>query len=73
MKNVLILIILLCLGQTSLAQDNPDSTEPETNRPVPVKESTSGEKEPAPVIWPQPFKPSEEIGADSQISFPTDI
>ena len=25
------------------------------------------------VVWPKPFKPSEEIGADSQISFPTDI
>ncbi len=26
-----------------------------------------------PVVWPKPFEPSEEIGADSQISFPTDI
>lgn len=26
-----------------------------------------------PTVWPQPFKPSEEVGADSQVSFPTDI
>ncbi len=26
-----------------------------------------------PAVWPKPFEPSEEIGADSQISFPTDI
>ncbi len=47
-----------------------------------VKEPAGGEatREPAPpqspaetVVWPPPFKPSEEIGADSQISFPTDI
>ncbi len=26
-----------------------------------------------PMVWPQPFQPSEEVGADSEVSFPTDI
>lgn len=73
MKNVLILIILLGFGQSSLAQDNLDSADSERDRPATKIESTNNDTKPAPVIWPKPFKPSEEIGADSQISFPTDI
>ena len=47
---------------------------------VKVPASSEVAREPGPqqspaetVVWPKPFEPSEEIGADSQISFPTDI
>ena len=44
----------------------------ETNG-VTTPETTAPESSAEDVVWPPPFNPSEEIGADSQVSFPTDI
>ena len=37
------------------------------------REQSAKQQRSKPTVWPQPFKPSEEVGADSQVSFPTDI
>ncbi|MEJ2136573.1 MAG: hypothetical protein P8X86_15190 [Desulfofustis sp.] len=70
---LLLLIILFIFGGPLQAEKGSGPAD---------KVPAGGEvtREPAPqqgpaetVVWPPPFKPSEEIGADSQISFPTDI
>ena len=72
MKSTVLIILLLLAPPLVLAQEKHDSAVPEGKKPV--QQTTSGEdKVPSPVVWPKPFKPSEEIRADSQISFPTDI
>ncbi len=70
---ILVSFILLLSVQTAAAQDSQNSADPQQDRSAPQKESVSRETEPAPAVWPKPFTPSEEIGADSQISLPTDI
>ena len=77
-KNVVrwlpVVSILLSFWCTSVWADDP----PDPSAPVP--ESGEGAQETVQegipreeIVWPKPFKPSEEIGADSQVSFPTDI
>jgi hypothetical protein len=41
--------------------------------PPEKKEQSTEQQEKKSTVWPQPFQPSEEVGADSQVSFPTDI
>lgn len=71
MKSAILIVLLLIVPPPALAQDKPDSAEPEEkSRP----QAPAGEvKDPSPAAWPRPFEPTEEIGADAQISFPTDI
>jgi len=72
MKQILLILILLCFPLLVKAQDTKDNTvsaeDKQPQQASPVEESV-----PPSVPWPKPFKPSEKIGADSQISFPTDI
>ena len=72
MIRILIVLVLLGSGSSLWAEDGSVSTEPKPSDAVSQKEPQS-QDQPAPTIWPRPFKPSQEIGADSQISFPTDI
>ena len=71
---LLVVSIIFFLCCTSVWADEPS----EPSAPVPDGDEVSQEtvQEGIPrekIVWPKPFKPSEEIGADSQISFPTDI
>ena len=72
MKAILLFLILMSCPLMVLAQDTTEKTAPiEDSQPrqvSPVEDSA-----PPAIPWPKPFKPSENIGADSQISFPTDI
>jgi hypothetical protein len=71
-RSALLLILLLCSSGLQ-AQEQPEPAEPQPAGPV-VQEPAA--QEPAPPKapgWPLPFQPSEQVGADSQISFPTDI
>ena len=70
---ILVSFILLLSMQTATAQDSKNSADPQQDRSAPQKQAVSRKTEPAPAVWPKPFTPSEEIGADSQISLPTDI
>lgn len=72
MRHILLILILLCFPLLVIAQDTSDKAVPEEDtqprQVLPVEDSA-----PPSAPWPKPFKPSEKIGADSQISFPTDI
>ena len=50
------------------------STETKTEDAVSTEqgEQTGGQDEKSPT-WPRPYRPSEEISADSIVPFPTDI
>ena len=73
MKKAVLLLILLIFSQPLMAQDSPNSAEPKPDSSTSTKEAVKEGAQQPPAIWPKPFKPSEEIRADSQISFPTDI
>lgn len=75
----MIRVILICcvfLLSTPLKAQNIE--EDSKNMPrikVDKKQEQHPESQPKknPPSWPIPFQPSKEIGADSQVSFPTDI
>jgi hypothetical protein len=62
---------------TGLAQTAEDGkVQEQQSRPQPEQANNSKKKEktkPDEEPWPPPFTPSEEVGADAMISFPTDI
>jgi hypothetical protein len=69
-RTTVLLMLLICSG-TAQAQDireHQDSIEEDTAH---IERKTT--EEPEQTRWPLPFNPSQEIGADSQVSFPTDI
>ena len=74
MTRSLIIILLFTLLHTAAAED----TRPEQNSggsgitdgPIEKQEEQSGQ---SPSPWPLPFNPSQDVGADSQVAFPTDI
>ena len=82
-------IVLLVTGGPVRAQgDSPSPGQPPTPLEAPAEsnveinavttpentsETTAPERSAEDAVWPPPFNPSEEIGADSQVSFPTDI
>lgn len=70
MTRIVALLVLILSISSAQAQEQGDTREDEVRSNPPRKETDSGRK---PAAWPQPFQPSQEIGADSQISFPTDI
>jgi len=72
---LLALILVISLARTGpvCAQQDPVPAErsPTTAESPSVSTPQDGSAEED--VWPPPFNPSEEIGADAQISFPTDI
>ncbi len=68
---MLIILMVSCAGVRAQNDPVPANPPPPPSEAPPVQtpQGSSGEE----VVWPPPFQPSEEIGADSQISFPTDI
>jgi hypothetical protein len=73
MIRILILILLLSGMQNAAAQDTPPrkgSGDVEKTQPVEAQDRQIQQDTPA---WPPPFTPSQNVGADSQVAFPTDI
>lgn len=66
--------ILLAVIPVSFGREQRDGGE-NINRQVVAekKEQLIESQQVKPAVWPQPFQPSEEVGADSEVSFPTDI
>ncbi len=68
------LLIVLLLGSVAVwAEEAPvpadrTSTTSDTQTETDAQQSSAED-----IVWPPPFNPSEEIGADLQVSFPTDI
>lgn len=59
----LLLLLPLSAAQADEKRGQPDSSQNIVQLPA----------ETTPVVQPLPFEPSQQIGADSNISFPTDI
>ena len=74
-------IVQVVIGGLVRAQDDsPSSVQPPTPLEAPAESNVETtpktvvpERSAEDAVWPPPFNPSEEIGADSQVSFPTDI
>ncbi len=66
-----LIIFLLLLGTPSIlhADDAASPNEQET-RPIDQPEENKAQQS---TTWPYPFTPSQDVGADSQVAFPTDI
>jgi len=73
MIRVLTLLIFLVLSPFVWAQNQTKPGESKTADSASQKQTQENQDQSRPTIWPKSFQPSEEIGADSQISFPTDI
>ncbi len=70
------LIVLVLNGGVARAQEDatPTAQTPASSEtPAETTAEESSESSAEDVVWPPPFNPSEEIGADAKISFPTDI
>jgi len=73
MIRILILILLLSGMQSAAAEEAPphkDDGDVEKTQPVEAQGRQIQQNTPA---WPPPFTPSQNVGADSQVAFPTDI
>jgi hypothetical protein len=71
-RSALLLILLFCSSGLQ-AQEQPEPAELQPAGPVVQEPAAQEPAPPKPPGWPRPFQPSEQVGADSQISFPTDI
>ncbi len=69
-----VILMLLAVIPVSFGRDQRDGGE-NVNGPAvqEKKEQATASQQAKPAVWPQPFQPSEEVGADSEVSFPTDI
>ena len=67
------LILLAVSSSVVRAQEDPAPTAQTVTTSETPAETTAEESSAEDIVWPPPFNPSEEIGADSQVSFPTDI
>ena len=71
---MVLLLLFPAVTPVSFARDQRDGGE-NVNGPAvqEKKERAPAPQQAKPTVWPQPFQPSEEVGADSEVSFPTDI
>lgn len=76
MRSVIVLAVLLLLVSSVFAADKSTGKEP-PKRPeaADVKKDAGKElvKDRKTPDWPRPYKPTEEISADSVVPFPADI
>jgi len=75
MKKTLITILLLLLAVTGMGAEQPTAHSPGQS-PAPVTKEAPAkavQTEQKKLPWPRPYKPTEEISADSAVPFPTDI
>jgi len=73
MIRILLLILLFSALHGAVAAETPpqqSSGNDDTSPPIEKREDAVGQN---PAAWPLPFSPSQSIGADSQVAFPTDI
>jgi len=66
MRSAMIVAVLILMVSAPVYSGDDQGT-------VVKKEPVTGTQQKGAVSWPQPFHPSKEVGADSQVSFPTDI
>lgn len=76
MKTIIMVMSLLLFTGSGIAADKqPDKGSAKS--PVTAGTEKKSGQQPAgkkeTVQWPRPYKPSEEVSADSMVPFPTDI
>ena len=64
-------IFFLLLGIPSISHAN--DTAPQNQQDSKTISQSEENTEQQSTTWPYPFTPSQEVGADSQVAFPTDI
>ena len=72
---VALIVLVLSSGAARAQEDSTPTAQTPASSETPAETTAeeSSESSAEDVVWPPPFNPSEEIGADAQISFPTDI
>ena len=77
MKRIFLFTVLLFTAIAQAATEPAVDTGPlprqEKTRPAPETEQETKKPPKKDQQWPRPFIPSEQIGADSVVSFPADI
>ena len=77
MKRITVLFLILfaaaALAATEPGSDSGQAEPQEKAQTAPVTGEDSREELQRDGSWPRPFVPSEQIGADSVVSFPADI
>jgi hypothetical protein len=76
MKRIFLTILLftaMAQAATTPAVETELRPKQEKTRPAPQNEQETIKKPQQDQQWPQPFVPSEKIGADAVVSFPADI
>jgi hypothetical protein len=81
MKRLLLMIVFLGLAWASLGDDRAVSSEPQpdkansenANKKPDLPPLDKNAQQAPPPNWPRPYKPSEEVRADSSVPFPVDI
>ncbi len=68
-----LVVVLTCTFAHAQNHDVINKENKEKTKKTAQKQASETQQQHQPHIWPKPFQPSKEIGADSQISFPTDI
>ena len=71
--SMLTVLFLLPLAGIVFSQPDDRSKEDHEKAATQKKEAHEGTHKPVEQEWPPAFEPSEKVGADSVISFPTDI
>ena len=73
----LIALFLLCSVLAFAEEQAADKdVRPDTTTSEVKQKESAGQKDvqkPPTTAWPRPYKPSEEVRADSTVPFPTDI
>lgn len=73
MTRMIILILLFSWLQGAAAEDTIPQKSTESNDKSLPLETQDEQPQQKPITWPSPFTPSQNVGADSQVAFPTDI
>ena len=76
MKTIIMIMLLLLVAGSGMTADKPaekDSVKPPVATETRKSSGQQTVEKKAPVQWPRPYKPTEEVSADSMVPFPTDI
>jgi hypothetical protein len=77
MRSIIVMVVLLLLVSSGSFAADPPSGKEVPKKPEAADVQTGGNQKPGKdkpqPEWPRPYKPSEEISADSVVPFPADI
>ncbi len=73
MTRILFLILFFSTLQSAVAEETTAQKSSGRDDKSPPIEKSENPVEQKPATWPLPFTPSQSVGADSQVAFPTDI